>query len=184
MRATAITLVILTSVCLSAQPRGRRVTSHNAQTGGVETLVKDAAMRLAEQKKAIDRDLHVLAELRTADDALTDPMQPSVSVQKALDHVSKAETFVSDFHTLQGVTRVRQQLEAAKRSPAAADFGRLRAILQSEAIGPASRIVAQDGAKLTEESVAWLAAQELIVGHLRQLTETAAECLRETTKEE
>ncbi|HEX2833723.1 MAG TPA: hypothetical protein VHW00_11990 [Thermoanaerobaculia bacterium] len=183
MRATAITLLILTSVCLSAQPRDRRATFHNPQAASVETQVKQATLWLGDQKKEIDRDLHVLSELRTADDALTDPMQPSVALQKALDHISKAETFVSDFPTRQGIVRIRQQLEAANRSPASADFGRLRTTLQGEAIRPAARVVAQLGAKLTEDSLAWLTAQELIAGHLRQLTETAAECLRETTKE-
>jgi hypothetical protein len=79
---------------------------------------------------------------------------------------------------MQGVTRSRQELEAARRSPGTADFDRLRGILQREAMGPAVRVVLRNGVALQEETMIWFKVQELITGHLRVLSEITAESLR------
>ncbi|HEX7830669.1 MAG TPA: hypothetical protein VF787_13515 [Thermoanaerobaculia bacterium] len=169
----------MTSVAAVAQtptyePSGR------PYTGSVEANVKSAAMRFAERKEIIDKDIRAMAGLRAADKALTDPTQPGVAIEKAFERVDPVSGLTSDFLVRQGAIRVRQELEAARRSPSTADFGRLRAILQEEAIGPAVRVIARHGAELSEETMKWLALQELIAAHLRQLTETSAEALRAT----
>jgi hypothetical protein len=134
--------------------------------------------QLAAEKKTYDRDLEMLRHLRLADEALTDPMQPNNAIQKAYEEVGRAKSLVPELFVLQGVTRVEKEVETARLSPATTDFGRLRGILRTEVIGPASRLVARDGARLQEETLSWIRVQELISAHLRQLAEISAESLR------
>ncbi len=179
MRNTAVVLWILTSVFAFAQPAPvRRVASQSANAMNAEAAVREAARMFGEQKKSIDRDLQTLASLRAASVALTDPMQPSVSLEKALDATSKAESLTTSFVVKQGIIRARQAMENANRSPGSADFERLRAILQSEAIAPATRVATAHGLQLHEQMTEWLAVQELINAHLRQVADTTAEALR------
>jgi hypothetical protein len=145
-----------------------------------EIQVKQAIDQLATDKKNYDRDLEVLTHLRIADVALTDPMQPHNAIEKAFEEVGKAKSAVSDFATKDGIIKVAQQLEDARRSPTGADFGRLRSGLRTDALGPAIRVAARNGAKLSEETLAWIRVQELISGHLRQLSEITSASLRAT----
>ncbi len=165
------------SVAGQTRPPMRRppVSSPSAQYA--EGAVKAAIEILGNSKKNLDRDVLTLKHLRSADVALTDPMQPAVAIQAALEKVQAAEATVIDFYARQGIIAVRQALESARRSPGSADFGRLRAMLQDGAIGPSARVCARNAASLQEETMAWLTVQDLIGLHLRQMTEISSEHL-------
>ena len=150
----------------------------STQAGFAETAVKQAMDQLVAQKKIYDRDLEVLQHLKNADAALTDPMQPNNAIQKAFDEVDTAKGLTSDFIVTQGVIKASSALEDARRSPVSADFGQLRTIVRTEAIGPASRVVARNGSRLQDETLAWIRVQELISSHLRSLAEIGAQSLR------
>ena len=172
-------LVVTLSVPLSGQtsrPPAAGRSSTRAQSA--EMAVTQAIEQLGRDKKTFDRDLAVLKHLRAADEALIDPMQPSVAVQKAFDHVDAALQLEPEFRVKQGVIQARSELEGARRSPASADFGRLRAILSREATVPAVKLVIRNAVKLQEETVQWIKVQELISQHLRVLSEITGESLR------
>lgn len=174
-------VIALPLLVLAQSPRRViRPMGPNMQAGTAESAVKQAMDQLVAEKKAYERDLEVLQRLRNADVALTDPMQPNNAIQKALDEVEVAKGLAGDLTVKLGVIKIAQELEAARRSPLSADFGRLRGILRSEAAGPAVRLVARNGAKLAEDSLAWIKVQELISSHLRSLAEISAESLRAT----
>jgi len=176
-RNLVLFVMMLVSTTLLAQRPPRRPPSSYG-THGAEMAVKQALERLGLEKKAMDVDLQVLGFIRNADRALTDPMQPSIAVQKAFEQISEAERLNGDFLVQQGVIRSRQELEAARRSPATADFARLRAIIQEHALGPASRVVVRNATRLQEETLAWIAVQDLIATHLKMLAEITGENLR------
>ena len=134
--------------------------------------------QLANRKKIFERDLAVLQHLRTADNALADTMQPNNAIEKAFEEVQAAHRLDPDFDVIQGVIKAERALEEARRSATTADFGHLRGIVRGEAGGPAARVVARNGTKLQEETLAWIKVQELISSHLRALSEIAADSLR------
>ena len=185
-RLSAVLVVMVASVLVLAQaqqaPR-RRTTPPSVRAHAAELPVKQAAEQLAAEKKVIERDLQVLAHLRDADAALADPMQPSVAVEKAHEHIQKAESLNTDFLVQQGLIRTRQEIDSARRSPASADFGRLRSILREHALGPSSRLAVRNAARLHEETIAWMAVQEQISAHLRALTNITGESLRASQQE-
>lgn len=175
-------MTVLFSFSLLAQPSRRarvlpRLTN-SMQVVAAESAVRQAMDQLNMDKKAFDRDLEVLRYLRLADEALTDPTQPNNAVQKAYEEVGRAKALNPEFLVMQGVIRAEREIESARLSPGTTDFGRLRGILRSEAIGPASRLVAKNGARLQEDALSWIRVQELISSHLRQLAEISAESLR------
>lgn len=177
-----LTVTALFSFSLLAQPSPRsRVVPQlprSMQVMAAESAVRQAMDQLNMDKKAYDRDLDVLRHLRIADEALTDPTQPNNAVQKAYEEVGKAKALNPEFLVMQGVIRAEREVESARLSPGTTDFGRLRGILRSEAIGPASRLVAKNGVRLQEDTLSWIRVQELISVHLRQLAEISAESLR------
>lgn len=183
MRTTFVALMT-TIVCLpllAQAPRGRRVyptMAPGSYAVNAEAAVKQAMDQLAAEKKAYDRDLEMLDHLRAADNALTDPVQPYNAIEQAYGSVERAKSMATDLLVSDGIIKVERQIEEARRSPTVADFGRLRASLRAEAIGPAARLVARNGAKLQDETLAWIRVQELIAGHLRQLAEITSASLR------
>ncbi len=152
--------------------------SVSVMAGQAEGAVKQAMQQVAAMKARYDRDLDVLRHLRAADEALTDPTQPNNAVQKALEEIGAAKTLNPEFLVMQGVINAERAVEAARLSPATADFGRLRGTIRTEAIGPVTRVVARNGAILQEETLAWLRVQEMIASHLRTIAEISAESLR------
>lgn len=161
-------------------PPGVVRTSGSAQSA--EIAVKQAMEQLASFRKMYDRDVEVLNNLRGADDALADAMQPSNAIQKAYESVEHAKALGPDFLVMQGVIKIERELESARRSPMSADFGRLRSVLRDEALGPAIRLVARNALRLQEETLAWMRVQELIAAHVRTMTEIAGESLRAAQK--
>ena len=143
-----------------------------------EGAVKQAMQQLSDVKKICERDIGVLTHLRAADDALADPMQPTNALQKAFEEVGAAKTLVPDFLVMQGVIKSERALEDARRSPMTADFGRLRATLRDEAVGPASRVAVRDALRLEDEALSWLRVQQLIADHLRSISEISNQSLR------
>jgi len=143
-----------------------------------EGAVKQAMQQLGDVKKTCERDIGVLTHLRAADDVLTDPMQPENAVQKAFEEVGAAKALVPDFLVMQGVVHAERVLEDARRSPMTADFGRVRALLRDEAVGPASRVAVRDALRLEDEAMAWLRVQQLIAEHLRSISEISNQSLR------
>ena len=178
-RMLVVLLMVFVSTTLFAQ-RPRRPAP--APTGA-EADVKEAMERLGHDKKAIERELQALAFIRNADRALADAMQPSIALDKAFEQISEAERLNVDFYVQQGVIRVRQELEDARRSPASADFDRLRGLVRSNALRPASRLVVRSATRLQEETLAWLEVQESIAMHLKMLSEITGECLRAADQE-
>jgi small-conductance mechanosensitive channel len=180
----ALVLSLLgTSIVAQSPPRQRPtrpVAPYAAQNA--EAAIKQAMEQLASLKKSFDRDIEVLNHLQAADAALADAMQPANAIQKAYEHIVAAQALQPDFLVYQGVIRMQHELESARRSPAVADFGRLRSLLRDEALGPASRVAARNALRLQEETVAWLKVQELISAHLRVLSEIAGESLRAAQK--
>lgn len=158
--------------------RGGRMTPRGPQALAAESAVRQAVEQLGNERKSYDRDLEVLRHLRAADEALIDSMQPLTAVQRAYEEVSAAKVLHPDYPVSQGVVRTLEELENARRSPAAADFGRLRTILRTEAVGPAAKAVVRNGIRLQDETVSWLRVQELIATHLRTLAEVTGESLR------
>lgn len=173
--AMAVGFLILVSHQVSAQRPPVRRFAQPALTA--EMAVKSAMEQLAAEKRIFERDIQILAHLHQADDALADAMQPSNAIQKAYDHVDKAKSLDPEFFVKQGVIKVHQELEVARRSPGMADFGRLRMFLR-EAEGPAARVATRNALRLEEEIFAWMKVQELISQHVRAVSEIAGESLR------
>ena len=183
-RVFVLLAVTFVSTSLFAQqPRVMRRVPPSPGARSAEAAVKDAVERLGQVKKALDVDLKVLGFIRNADRVLTDPMQPSIAVEKAFEQMSEAERLRGDFLVQQGVIRSRQELEAARRSPASADFPRLRQLIRDQALGPASRVVVRNATDLQEETLAWIAVQEMIATHLKTLAEITGENLRAAQSE-
>ena len=184
--------VALTLVCAAAlaqssrtpQPRprppGGRIVPPGASAA--EAAVKQSMEQLVVMKKVFDRDVEIMSHLRTADDALVDNMQPSIAVQKAYEEVGAAKRLLPELIVLNGLVKVEAELEAARRSSMTADFGRLRAVLREQALGPQSRILARNAARLQEETVAWIRVQELISAHVRTMSEIVGDALRAAEK--
>jgi predicted naringenin-chalcone synthase len=166
---------------LAQRPPRRALPSQSVQQA--EMAVKGAMERFGNERKAIEVMLQVHAHIRSADRALVDPMQPAIAVQKAFEEMSEAERKNTDFLLEQGLIESRQQLDAARRSPSSADFGRLRGILREEAIGPSSRAVVRAATSLQQETMAWIALQELIAAHMKALAEVTGEGLRAAQEE-
>lgn len=182
--ALSMATVALPLLAQGPPPRGRMVRpSMTADAAEAEAAVKQASERLVMAKKACDRDVDVLAHLRAADKALTDPMQPENAVQKAYEEVEAAKMAQPPFVVMQGVIRAERELEGARRSPVSTDFAHLRSVLRDEALGPASRVTVRDAAGLQDEARAWLRVQQLIGDHLRMLTEISSESLRASEQE-
>ncbi|HWS73103.1 MAG TPA: hypothetical protein VN605_13380 [Thermoanaerobaculia bacterium] len=172
-----LSLVVI-AVPLFAQAPSRRTPRRQLRSDGAEASIRFAAEQLANDKKSIERDVAVLRHLRAADAALVDAMQPANALQKAYEEVSEARRLAPDFAALQGVITLQQALADARRSPGAADFGHLRSLLRTDALGPASRVVVHNALRLQEESVAWLKIQQLIGDHLRALSDLSSDSLR------
>ena len=175
-------VAILMSTSVTPQPAPRRPGSRSeAQAMSAEAIVRQAAEQLGAEKKAFERDIAVVRHLKAADAALADSMQPAAAVQKAFEHLSEAERLVPTrpFEVSQGVLRARQELEAARRSPASADFGRLRSAVRQEALGPATRILVRNATHLQEETIAWLKLQESVSQLVQGLTQIVGDSLRE-----
>ena len=150
-----------------------------------ETAVKQEIEQFTILKKTSDRDIDVLQHLRNADVALTDPMQPANSVQKAVDEVGLAQQTEDDTHNgmpefavVQGLMRVQHELANANLSPSTADFGHLRAVVHGDGIGPASRVAVRDASALQAQTLAWLRVQQLISDHLHNVAEETGAVLR------
>jgi hypothetical protein len=180
LAAILLCSVSLPVIAQSATPRRTppRPQQRSPHALGAEMSIKQAMEQLGEVRKRYERDLEVLRRLNAADDALVDPMQPHNAVEKAWEDVDAAKAHVSDFTTRQGIVRMQKELEDARRSPTSADFGRLRALLRSEALAPATRTVATNGAAMQDELLSWIKVQELITAHLRSMSEISAESLR------
>jgi len=180
--------VALTLVCVAAFAQSSRTPPSRRPPGmtrigspgasAAEAAVKQSMEQLVQLKKAFERDLEIMSHLRTADQALVDNMQPTVSVQKAYEEVEAAKGLQPEVFVLNGIIKVERELEGARRSPTSADFGRLRAVLRDEALGPQSRVLARNAARLQEETVAWLRVQELIGAHVRVMSEIVGDALR------
>ena len=182
MNARFALIVLFAAVPLIAQapPRGLR----DARVEALEVRVRQMGEEFATVRKGYERDVRVLRHLRAADAALVDSMQPASAIQKAFEEVSAAESVAPppEFFLQQGLMRARQQIEAARRSPGSADFGRLRAVLREEALGPASRVTVRNAMRMQEEMEAWLRLQRVIGDHLAALSDLAGESLRESQK--
>lgn len=175
--------VTLVPTLLQAQQPPRRMGPPPVGARAAEAAIKQAAERLAETRRAVERQLQVLAHVRRSDAALADAMQPSVAVQEAFEQISKAESLNLDPIVRQGLIRARQEIDAARKSPGTADFGRLRGIIREHALGPASRHAMRSATTLQEETVAWMSVQELIAIHLKTLSEITGEALRAAQEE-
>src|SRR5712692_4432347 len=158
-------ILSMTALCLpmlAQAPSRERPFRPPGRAEAAETAAEQAAEQLAAVKKVCERDVDVLRHLRAADRALTDPMQPSHAVQTAYAEIDAAKGLGPAFLVMQGVVRAQRDVEAARRSPATADFGHLRSVLREEALGPASRVVVRNALRLEEEALAWLKVQQLI----------------------
>jgi hypothetical protein len=181
MRFAVLAIAWIATLPLAAQP----VRGNQAALGleRIEAQMRQLAERLADEKKAYERDVRVLALLRAADEALVDPMQPAAAIQKALENVSEAERLGPPFTVMQGVIASRQALESARLSPGSANFGRLRDAIRRDAAGPAARTVLRNTARLQEEIRAWLRVQDFVTQHLGRLAEIADVGMREIQAE-
>jgi hypothetical protein len=148
-----------------------------------EMAVKGAMERLANDRKAIELALKVLGHIRAADRALIDPMQPTIAVQKSFEEISEAERLNVNPYLAVGIIRTRQAIDNARKSPATADFGQLRSVLREYALGPVQRDVVRVASALHDETVQWLAVQELIGAHLKSLADITAQSLRAANEE-
>jgi hypothetical protein len=144
----------------------------------MEGIVKQAMEQLGNDRKVYERDIEVLRHLRLAGDALADSMQPHNALQKAYDEVIEAKRLNPELTVMQGVLKLQAELEAALRSVANADFGRIRSMLRDEALRPASRIVVRNASKLEDELQVWLRVQQLIADHAKNLSEVSSLSLR------
>ena len=176
-----VLVLLVSATALAQRPPRRAPVPQGALTA--EMAVKQATEKLGNDRKAIELQLKVLAHIRASDRALTDPMQPTIAVEKAFEQISEAERLNMDFLLRQGLIKSRQEIDSARKSPMSADFGRLRSILRGEALGPASRLVVRTATALHEETVAWLAVQELIGSHLKSLADITGESLRAAQEE-
>jgi len=182
MRRVCLPLLVF-ALTLPALAQTRRIRPMAGNPATAEMAAKNAVEQLAAIRKGFEQDLEVLRHLRLADDALADAMQPSAAIQKAFEEVSAAGGKSSDFAVRDGVIRARQALEDARRSPASADFGQLRAILVGRALAPASRVAVRNATLLEEEILAWIKVQVIISDHLRALTELSSESLKAAQRE-
>lgn len=174
-----LAFLTITFVCVAAEgQRPSRRTPPGPGPGAAESAVQQAAERLASSRKGIERLLVVMQHVRNSDRALVDPMQPAIAVQKAFEEITEAERLNSDPYLRQGLIRARQAVEGARNSPGTADFGRLRAAIREEALGPVSRAVVRAASALQEETLAWISVQEQIATHLKTLAEITGESLR------
>lgn len=185
MQKSAIAILGFVALPLLAQaPRSRPVRPASVFPDYAEAAVKQAMEQFGTMKKISDRDVEVLQHVRTADSALTDPMQLSNAVQKAAEEVNAAVTLEQDariappeFVLLQGLFKVRGEIANANLSPMTADFGHLRTVLREYALGPASRAAVRDASAMQAETIAWLRVQQLIAEHLRALSEQSGAAL-------
>ena len=152
--------------------------SPQQQVINAERAVRNAMERLANEKKEYESDLAILQHIRAADNALADTMQPHNAIQKAFDEIEEAKRLNPDIVVMQGVIKAERELESARLSPMVADFSHLRSTIRTDAAGPAVRAVATNAAKLQEDVLGWIKVQELISGHLRNLTEISAASAR------
>ncbi|HYC91009.1 MAG TPA: hypothetical protein VEO54_17450 [Thermoanaerobaculia bacterium] len=182
-----LTVVLATILMCGAAVGQQRVPPRRPAAmmgpGAAENGVRQAAERLGNERKGIEITLRGLQHIRNSDRALIDPMQPAIAVQKAFEELSEAERLILDPALRAGLIRARQALEAARNSPATADFGRLRATVRTEALGPVSRAVIRSATGLHEETLAWIAVQEQIATHLKTLSEITGESLRAAQEE-
>ena len=180
MRMTMLPVLVLVTMPLLAQTPSRRIVRFppNRQADFAETAIKQAMDQFANEKKIFERDISVLQHLHAADDALGDTMQPNNAIEKAFEEVQAAYRLDPEFVVKQGVLSASHELEDARRSPATADFGRLRTTIRHDALVPAASVAARNGTALQESVLSWIKVQELISSHLRALSETAADSLR------
>jgi len=185
MRNAAAVIAIMIAGTLLAQPSPRRPPRATPFADSAESAIKQANEQLTALKKLCERDIAVLQHVRLADAALADPMQPFNSVQKAKDEMVTARKLeestpgvMPDFLVVQGITKVQHELDSAGMSPATADFGRLRSVLRTEALGPASRSAIRDTSSLQDELLAWLRVQQLIGDYVKTLSEISGQTLR------
>jgi hypothetical protein len=176
-RILMVLVVTFVSTTLLAQRPSRRVPPSLGPAVSAERMVKEAMERLGEERKEYERDLKVLGHIRNSDKALVDAMQPTVALEKAHDGISEAERLNPDFFLGQAIIHARQEIENARRSPAAADFERLRALIR-DALGISSRLVVRNALRMQEETMAWISVQELIATHLKTLADITGESLR------
>jgi hypothetical protein len=172
----AVMAIFLVALPISAQPT-RRPIRPGFRPDVAEQAIKQAMEQLGNERKAFERDLEILKQLRLGDTALTDPMQPGVAISKAQDAVGKAKQLGPDPTVIQDVIRAERELEAAERSPGSADFGRLRTFVRA-AVTSESRVVVRNALRLQEETLAWLRIQQLIAEHVRVLSEITGDSLR------
>lgn len=171
-------LVLALAIPLCAQSKQRVVYRNADAVATADAMIKGAAELLANDRKAIERDIQVLRQLRQADAALADDMQPSNALEKAHDAVSKAKDLGPEFYVMQGVIKAEQALDDARRSPSLADLSHLRTIVRDDALRPASRVAIRNAQRLQEETVAWLSVQQLITNHLKTLSDLEHESLQ------
>jgi hypothetical protein len=184
MRAlgAACAFLMVSAAFAQAPPSLRQNPRVVSRPMSAESAVKQAMEAMVEERKAFERDVAVLRHIREADDALTDPMQPSNAIQKAYDHIDEARRLMPEFVVMQGLNKVFHDLTEARRSPVSADFGRLRMTVKTEAEGPASRVAVRNALRLEDETLMWIKVQEMIAMHLRTLSEIASESLRESQR--
>lgn len=175
-----VILTVVTLLCAgSAFAQPVAWLSSGRQARSAETAIQAAVEQLGRERKVVEREVLILKHLHVADDALTDPMQPSVSVQKAFDEVSEARRLESsDVRVRNGIVDALEVIDDARKSPTSADFGRLRSILRTEATGPAARYALRITAALQEETIAWLKVQRMIGDHLAELADIAGGTLQ------
>jgi len=180
----SLSLVVAAAIPLVAQtPPPRRLPRMAPRGDAMELAIRAATEQFANEKKLIERDTAVLRHLRGAGTALADAMQPANSLEKAYEEVSEAKRVGPDFTVMQGVIKVQQALEDARRSPGAADFDRLRGLLRTEALTPAVRVVVRNSLRLQEETVAWLKVEQLIGDYLRAVSDLSSDGLRATEEQ-
>jgi hypothetical protein len=180
MRVAALVMLLGLSSSLFAQAPPRvRPTRTPGFVANVEAIVKQAQEEFGASKSVYQRDIGVLEHVRAADTALIDPMQPSNAIQKAYEELDTAKSLgSSDYYVQNGIIRAQHEVENARLSPATADFGHIRSVLAEHAVGPASRLVAREGAALQEQVLAWLRIEQLITDHLHDLSELSNQALR------
>ena len=180
MRAlrTLSLLSLLFVATLAPVVHAQGISRQVARAQMIERTIREAAEQLANERKEYERAVEMLRHLRAADKALADTMQPNAAVLKAVEEIGEAKRFVDDFTVRQGIVRIERDFESAQRSPMSADFGHLRSVLRENGIGPAIRVVARNALRIEEETLAWLKVQELILTHVRGLTEIAGDGLR------
>ncbi|MEO8036227.1 MAG: hypothetical protein ABI837_17460 [Acidobacteriota bacterium] len=175
---TLMLTISIVTVPMLAQPIRSRSGPPPQRALAAENSARQAAEQLAADRKIYERDVEVLRHLRAADKALVDPMQPATAVQKAHEEIAAAKALGPEPGVLYGLIRAEREVEAARLSPATADFGHLRSVIRDQALVPASRVVVRNVSQLQEETLAWIKVQELIAAQLRALSEISGESLR------